>query len=173
MKFKIVACVNNSLSLGYNGNLMYHISNDLKNFKRITYDSVVIMGSKTFESLPNGALKNRINIVLTHNKNYNANDCIVVNSIEECVELCEREFNNKECYIIGGGKVYEEFFKNDLIDTVYLTEVSDNKEGDTFFPNVLFDNDNWRIFYQTDTQYDRQTKLNYFFRIYKKIVNKD
>lgn len=169
MKYKIVACINHALTLGKDDKLLYHISSDLKNFKTITSGGVIIMGSKTFESLPRKPLPNRINIVITRNKDYVAEGCIVVHSIEECVELCEREYQDKECYVIGGGKIYEEFINRDLVDTMYITEVNSNEDGDTYFPNVLMNTDKWRIFYQTDTQHDRPSKMNYFFRIYKEI----
>ena len=166
MKFKIIACINQNLCLGNEGKLCYHFSSDLKNFKNITLNSVVIMGRKTFESLPKRPLPHRTNIVITNNKEYKADGCIVVHSIEECVELCEREFYKIDCYVIGGGKIYEEFLSRDLVDTMYITEVTDTKEGDAYFPNVLMDS-KWRIFYRTDTQHDRPSELNYYFTIYK------
>lgn len=169
MKYKIVACINHALTLGKDGKLLYHIASDLQNFKRITNGGVVIMGSKTYESLPRKPLPNRINIVITRNEDYVAKGCIVVHSIEECIELCEREYHDKECYVIGGGKIYEEFINRRLVDTMYITEVNSFEEGDTYFPNVLMDSDTWRIFYQTDTQHDRPTRMNYFFRIYKEV----
>lgn len=128
---------------------------------------VVIMGRSTYESLPKKPLHGRINIVITRNKDYVADGCIVVHSIDECIELCEREYQNRDCYIIGGGKIYDEFIKKDLVDTMYITEVDSFSEGDTFFPNVLMDREKWRVFYQTDTLYDRVSRLNYFFTIYK------
>lgn len=169
MRFKIVACINHALALGNEGKLLFHIASDLQNFKSITLGGVVIMGSKTYESLPRKPLVNRVNIVITRNKNYVAEGCIVVHSIEECIELCERKYYDKDCYVIGGGKIYEEFIMRDLVDTMYITEVNNSDEGDTYFPNVLMNKDKWRIFYQTDTQFDRPSKMNYFFRIYKEV----
>lgn len=169
MRYKIVACINHSLTLGKEGKLLYNIKADLQNFKRITNGGVIIMGSKTYESLPRKPLSNRVNIIITRNKDYVANGCIVVHSIEECVELCEREYHDKECYVIGGGKIYEEFINRDLVDTMYITEVNSYEEGDTFFPNVIMGSDKWKIFYQTDTQHDRPSKLNYFFTIYRNV----
>lgn len=169
MKFKIVACINHALTLGNEGKLLYNIKADLQNFKRITNGSVIIMGSKTYESLPRKPLPNRINIVITRNKNYVAEGCVVLHSIEECIELCERQYHDKDCYVIGGGKIYEEFINRDLVDIMYITEVNSSEEGDTTFPNVLMDSEKWRIFYQSDTQHDRPSKLNYFFTIYKNV----
>jgi len=169
MKYKIIACINHSFALGHDGKLMYHMSNDLKNFKRITIDSVVIMGRKTYESLPNKPLPNRVNIIITSKENYSADGCFVVHSIDECIKLCEDMFSYKDCYIIGGGEIYNQFIERDLIDTMYITNVNDNEEGDSYFPNVLMDNDRWRIFYQSDTQFDRPSKKQYYFTIYKRV----
>lgn len=172
MKYKIIACINQNLTLGKDNELLYHIKSDLQNFKRITLDSVIIMGRNTYESLPKKPLPHRINIVITTDTNYKADGCIVVHSIEECIELCEREYNTFDCYVIGGGKIYNEFIERDLIDTMYITEVSDTQEGDSFFPNVLMD-EKWRIFYRSDTQYDRTCNLKHFFTIYKENKVKD
>ena len=173
MKYKIIACINQMLSLGKDNKLLYHISSDLQNFKRITLGGVVIMGKKTYDSLPKKPLLNRINIVITTDKNFNADGCIVVHSIEECIELCERMYHDKNCYVIGGGSVYQQFLDRNLVDTMYITEVTDSVEGDAYFPNVLMDRDKWSIFYRTDTQHDRPSKLNYFFTIYKENNNQE
>ena len=173
-KFNIIACINTNLVLGNNGDLLYHIKNDLKTFKSITLNSVIIMGRTTFESLPKRPLPNRINIVITSDKSYKVDNenVIVVNSIEECIEVCEcKEFDGFEFFVIGGGKVYQQFIDLDIVDKMYITEVTDTKEGDTYFPNVIFDTDKWRVFYQSETMIDKDSSLKYFFRIYKKYVN--
>ena len=173
MKFKVIACINHANTLGMNNKLLYHIKNDLANFKRITINNVIIMGRKTFESLPSKGLTNRINIVITSDESYKSDGCYVVHSIEECIKLCENEFSNLDCYVIGGGKVYEEFISLDLVDVMYITEVNDTLEGDAFFPNVLMDSDKWKLFYRSDTQYDRETNIKYFFNIYKRNILKN
>ena len=172
VKFNIIACVNTNLVLGDGNKLLYHISNDLKTFKMITLNSVVIMGRSTYESLPKRPLPNRLNIVITSNKDYKVEDgVIVVHSIEECIELCNSgKFGDVEFFVIGGGKIYQQFIDLDVIDKMYITEVTDNKNGDVYFPNVLMDSDKWRIFYQSDTFYDKPSGLKYFFRIYKRNV---
>ena len=167
MKFNIIACINQVLCLGKGYDLMYHISNDLKNFKSITLGGVIIMGKKTYDSLPKKPLSHRVNIVITSDKDFNPKDCIVVHSIEECIELCERMYHNVPCYVIGGASIYQQFIDRELVDTMYITEVIDTTEGDVYFPNVLMDTDKWRIFYRSDTQHDRINKLTYFFTIYK------
>lgn len=170
MKFKIIACVNEKLTLGNEGNLIYHIGNDMKNFKRMTTNNVVIMGRKTFESLPNQEpLPNRVNIIVTSNKEYcidsNYENVFIVHSIEDAINLCDAFYSDKDCFVIGGATLYQQFIEKDLVDTLYLTEVNDDADGDTYFPNVL---DNWYLFYQSYTQRQRSNELTYKFSIYKK-----
>lgn len=169
-RYNIIACINTNLVLGSEGKLVYHISNDLKTFKSITLNSVVIMGRKTYESLPKGKLPNRHNIIITSDRNYKVEGAYIVHSIDECIELCETMFKDYELFVIGGAKIYEQFIERDIVDKMYITEVTDCKEGDTHFPNVLI-GDNWRVFYQSQTMIDKSSNLKYFFRIYKRNVN--
>lgn len=172
MKFKIIACMNTNHVIGNNGELIYRIPNDLKNFKRITLNSVVIMGRNTFESLPNQRpLNHRINIIVTRNKDYNVDseydNLHIVHSLEDAMELCEAYYSNLDCYVIGGGQLYEESIEKDMVDTIYLTTVNDTADGDTYFPSIILDEE-WRVFYQSYTQRCRSQNLTYFFTILKK-----
>jgi dihydrofolate reductase len=169
-RYNIIACINTNLVLGKDGDLMYHISDDLKTFKTITLNSVVIMGRKTYESLPKGKLPNRHNIIITSDKEYKVDGAYIVHSIDECIELCETLFKGLELFVIGGAKIYQQFIERDIVDKMYITQVTDNKDGYTYFPNVLMD-DKWRIFYQSQTMLDKKTNLKYFFTIYKRNVN--
>ena len=173
MNYKLIACINNINALGSDNKLLFNIKNDLANFKRMTINNVVIMGRKTYETLPFKPLPNRVNIILTRDKNFKAKNCYVVNSIEECNSLCEKlseEYN--DFYVIGGGKVYSQFLENDLVDTMYLTEVNDVSDGDTYFPSEYMDDNKWRLFYCSDTQKDMEHNLLYNFKIYKKVIIK-
>lgn len=98
--FKIIACINQKRVLGNEGKLLYHIGNDLANFKRMTVGNVVIMGRKTFESLPNGVpLKDRVNIIITTDEEYGVDakfdNVYIVHSVEDAVELCDAFFSDK------------------------------------------------------------------------------
>lgn len=163
--FKIITCLNNKQYIGKDNTLLYHLKSDLQNFKRMTLNNVVIMGRKTFESLPHPLL-NRINIILTHDKNYKAKDCIICHSIEECIEICKNQFENKKYYVIGGSSIYKEFLDKDLVSTLYITKVDDDTEGDAIFP--LVDYTKWHLFYQSLTQQDEKP---YTFSIYYKNRN--
>ena len=163
-KFKIITCINYKNALGNKGELLYHIKNDLENFRRMTINNVVIMGRKTLESLPKGkGLPNRINIVISSDKNYKAENCIVCPSIDDAITLCEQEYQNMDWYVIGGGAIYTQFLERKLVDTIYLTEVIDDTVGDTFFPNFRED-ESWYCFYQSEAQHNEPP---YTFSIWK------
>lgn len=176
-KFKMIACANTNMVIGNDGNLLYHIPNDMKNFKRMTMDNVIIMGRKTFESLPNQQpLPNRINIIITNNLEYfvdsRLENVYIVHSLEEAYDLCINLFPEKEWFIIGGGNVYEQSLEKDLIDVCYLTIVNDTAEGDTSIPNLEM-NPNWKVFYRSNTQRYRHQELTYYFTILKRIKNEN
>lgn len=156
MKINLIAALSKNNCIGKNNDLVFHIKEDMKRFKDLTINNIVIMGSKTFESLPNGALPNRINIVVTHNKDYTIHPkegdrVLIVTSIEEAIKLYESWFYYedgvipcKKLFIIGGGTVYKYCLDNDLIDTMYLTIVDEEiKDGDTFFPN--YNEEQWEV----------------------------
>ena len=95
MKFIIIACVNELNYIGKDNKLLYTIKEDLNHFKNLTNGNVVIMGRKTYESLPKKPLPNRINIILTRDKNYVADGCIIANSVAECYNICKMYTNKK------------------------------------------------------------------------------
>lgn len=153
--FKIIACINQKRALGKDDKLLYTIKNDLANFKRQTLGNVVIMGRKTFESLPNGEpLKDRINIILTSNEEYGVSldfdNVYIVHSVKDVIELCEAFFSDKELFVIGGGEIYHQFMERNLVDELRLTIVEDDNGGDTFFPK--FDEKEWRTYYKSMLQ---------------------
>ena len=132
----IIAAMTANRVIGNKGKLPWHIPGDLGNFKSLTTGNVVIMGSTTYESLPSKGLPNRLNIVLTSNPakylDRVHDNLFFMPNIEKSLELAK--FPNKEIFIIGGGKVYEQFFP--LADRAYLSLVKGCCEGDAFFPDV-------------------------------------
>ncbi len=133
MTISMIAAVGKNYELGKNNDLIWHFSADMKFFKNITTGNTVVMGRKTFESLPH-ALPNRRNIVLTNNKELKIDGVEVCNSIDEVLELCK----NDNVFIIGGGKIYKEFLE--LSDKLYLTEIDDTcDDANVYFPS--FDKD--------------------------------
>jgi dihydrofolate reductase len=133
----IIAAIGKNRELGKDNKLIWHIPKDLKRFKKITSGTVVIMGRKTFESLGH-PLPDRVNIVITRDKNYQEKGVVVCHSIEEAIENPKSEIRNpklsNEIFIIGGGEIYRQGLK--YTDKLYLTVVDKEfPEADTFFPD--------------------------------------
>ncbi len=167
-KIKMIACVNNTLSLGDNGKLLYRIKDDLINFKNKTKNNVVVMGRKTYESLPIKPLPNRINIVISSNKQYAAKDCEVVASVAEAIELYRNKYSNLDLFVIGGGQIYKSFFDLNVVDEINLTLVNRNDESITKFPDV-FNCDNWQMCHKSEKMISSDNNLEYYFLDFKKI----
>lgn len=131
MTLSIIAAINRNRGLGRQNRLLYRLPNDLKRFKSLTTGHTVIMGRKTFESLPKGALPNRRNIVLSsQDRMYDRTECFYC--LDEALKACKGE---EEVFIIGGARLYSEAMP--LADKLYLTEVDDDKEpADVFFPEI-------------------------------------
>tara|TARA_B100000963_G_scaffold354855_1_gene372090 strand:- start:3399 stop:4283 length:885 start_codon:yes stop_codon:yes gene_type:complete len=125
----IVAASENDV-IGNDNKLIWHLSKDLIRFKNLTKGHHVIMGRKTFESMPK-ALPNRTNVVISRNKNYTAENIIVVNSIEDALKVCK---NDPQPFIIGGGEIYKLGLQ--YAKRIELTRVHHDFEGDTFFPEI-------------------------------------
>jgi dihydrofolate reductase len=169
--FKIIVCTNFKRAIGKDGNLLYHIKDDLTNFKKMTTGNVIIMGRKTFESLPGGKpLSNRINIILTTDVEYGVepdDNVFITHSVEETVELCQAFFSDKECFVIGGESIYKQFMDKNLVSEMRVTLVHDNTNGDTHFPE--YTEDEWRNYYDTSVmKSEDETPLLYSFHIFKK-----
>lgn len=132
----IVAKSKNNV-IGNNNKLPWNISEDMKRFKELTTGNVVIMGRKTYESLPEQfrPLPNRLNIVITRNPDYKPNGVMVYDDLQKAIL---KAGTNKEIFIIGGGEIYKEGLK--FADRLYITEVDGEFEGDTYFPEI---SSNW------------------------------
>ena len=126
----IVAIAENN-AIGKNNDLLWHIPEDMKRFKQITSGHKIIMGKRTYESLPYRPLKNRTNIVISDIPGDHYEDCVMAYSIEEALEHCTQD---EECFIIGGGMVYRQFLP--LADKLYITRVDKSFEADIFFPEI-------------------------------------
>lgn len=128
MTISMIAAVGKNLELGKNNDLIWHFSADMKFFKNTTTGNTVVMGRKTFESLPH-ALPNRRNIVLTNNKDLKIEGVEICYTIDEVLELCK----NDNVFIIGGGKIYSQFLE--YSDKLILTEIDDTcDDANVYFP---------------------------------------
>ena len=135
-KISLIAAIGKTTrAIGKNNQLLWKIPEDLQRFKKLTSGHPIIMGRKTFESIGR-PLPNRTNIVVTRNKNFTANGCIIVNSLESALEKAG-ETNREEIFIIGGAEIYNRALP--LADKLYLTIVESDAEGDAFFPEYQKD----------------------------------
>ena len=126
----IVAASENNV-IGKNNDLLWHLPDDLKHFKRTTRGHHVIAGRKTFESQGSKPLPGRTNIIVTRNADYHAEGCIVTDSLEKALEQVK---DDDEPFIIGGEQIYRMALP--MVDRIYLTRVHAELEGDTFFPEL-------------------------------------
>jgi dihydrofolate reductase len=129
----IIVAIAENYAIGLNNKLLWHISEDLKRFKRLTTGHTLIMGRNTFLSLPNGALPNRRHIVISDIPDDQFDGCEMAGSIEEALSLAGE---GHECFVIGGGMVYAQFLPK--AGKLYLTRVHQSFEADTFFPEIDF-----------------------------------
>ena len=128
----IIAAVDRRMAIGFQNKLLFWLPNDLKRFKALTTGNTIIMGRKTFESLPKGALPNRRNVVLSSNPEAECPGAEVFTSLEAALQSCRE---NEHVYIIGGESVYRQAIK--LADELCLTEIdSEAAQADAFFPFV-------------------------------------
>ena len=148
----IVAASENSV-IGYKNALPWHISEDLKNFKKITINHSVIMGRKTFESIGK-PLKDRRNIVISRDKTLKIEGVEVVNSLDDAV--CRTKDEN-EIFIIGGEQIYK--MAMPISTNMHITKVHNNIKGDAFFP--AFDENEWNILTQKDSETNEGLKFSF------------
>lgn len=157
----IIAAIGKNGELGKDNELIWHLPNDLKRFKKTTQGHHVIMGRKTFESLGK-PLPNRTTIIITRNPNYNVDGCITVNSLNAALKAAQADPNP---YILGGAEIYRQAIK--IADILDLTLVDANFEADSFFPKI--DSSNWQETSREDYKADDKHQYNYSFVTYKKV----
>ena len=146
---KAILAADKNWGIGYNNHLLVSIPSDMKFFRQTTTGKVVVMGRKTLESFPNGMpLKNRTNIVLTGNQNYQVKDAIVVHSEDELMEELKK-YDTDDIYVIGGESVYRMMLP--YCDTAYVTKIDRAFQADTFFPN-LDEVDEWEMTEESEEQ---------------------
>ena len=136
MSYSIIAAIGKNNELGKDNNLIWHLPNDLKFFKETTTGKTIVMGRKTFESLPR-MLPNRTHVVLSSSKDF-PSEVLVFSKLEDILEYFKN--NNEELFIIGGASIYKLFL--DYADKLYLTEIdAECKDADAYFP--IFDKDDF------------------------------
>lgn len=130
-KISAIAAMGKNNVIGKDNQLIWHIPEDLKRFKKITMGHPIIMGRKTFESIGN-PLPGRTNIIITRDEHFKVKNSIVVHSIDEAMER-GKQLDNEEIFVIGGGEIYNQALEQ--IDKLYLTLIDDERDGNVFFPD--------------------------------------
>lgn len=158
MTVSIIAAVAENGAIGYRNRLLYWLPNDLRRFKALTTGHTIVMGRRTFESLPKGALPNRRNLVLTRNAAFTAPGTEVFTSLEAALDACRD--SEDEVFVIGGASVYREALP--LADRLCLTLVHDTPaEADAFFP--MFSPTDWRVESEERHGADERHAFDYTF----------
>ena len=159
----LIVAADKNWAIGHENKLLVSIPADMKFFREMTTGKVVVMGRKTLESFPGGLpLKNRINVVLTKNKDYHVKDAVVVHSVEEALEELEK-YDTKDVYAIGGDTVYRQMLP--YCDTAHVTKIDHAYEADTYFPNLDEDKE-WEL--TADSEEQTYFDLEYRFLLYKR-----
>ena len=160
----VAACENNVI--GKDNDLIWNLPIDMNFFKETTKNHHVIMGRKNFESIPHKyrPLANRTNIIITRNRNYIAQDCLVVDSIKKAIEIAKKN-HDKEPFIIGGGAIYKLALQEDLVDRIYLTRIHHKFDGDTFFPEL---HQKWKEINRIKHEADAKHRYSFSFLIFEK-----
>jgi len=157
----IIVAVSEDLGIGKNNELLWHIPEDLKRFKEITYGKTVIMGKRTWESLPKKPLPGRKNIVITDIPYDDFSGAVKAHSIDDALNKCEKD---EEVFIIGGGSIYIQFMP--FADRLYITHVHKKSPADTWFPKI--DPGEWEVIRKEEHKEDNDTGIPYTFIIYEK-----
>lgn len=160
MQVSIVVAISDNRGIGAKGDLLWHLPADMKRFKEITYGHHVLMGRKTYESIPEKfrPLPGRVNIIVTRQQNYLAPGCKVVSSVQEGVDFA-RECGEQELMVIGGAEIYRQCLP--ITDKIYLTTVHHLFEkADAFFPQI---NTDWQNISETTYAADEKHAYRYTF----------
>jgi len=179
----IIAAIGKNNELGKNNKLLWKLPADMKHFRDTTRGHTVIMGRKTFESLPNGALPNRRNIVITRDEKYKAENIDVVNSIKKVLKMfsimpekihnsentkgldsdLHRNDNQEEFFVIGGAEIYKQTLP--FASRLYITHIDGAFDADTFFPEI---ETTWKETKKEDFKKDENNEFDYSFTVYEK-----
>jgi len=161
MKISIIVAIASNNAIGKDNDLLWHISADLQRFKKLTEGHYIIMGKRTYFSLPKRPLPNRTSMIITDVEGEEIDGCLMAYSIEEAISKMDR---NSENFIIGGGSIYEQFMP--YADKLYITKVHQDFEADTFFPEIP--SYEWSIVHKEDVIDDPQNEFAYTFEIYER-----
>ncbi len=158
----IIAAISENHALGKNNEMLWHLPDDFKRFKKVTLGHHVIMGRKTFESLGKKALPKRTNIIITRQPSYQASRIVLASSLTKALQIAKTDSNP---YILGGGQIYKEAMQ--YADVLDLTIVHHKFEADTFFPEI-----DPKVWKETSREFhakDDKHRYDFSFVMYKRI----
>jgi dihydrofolate reductase len=159
----VIAAIAKNNAIGKDNDLIWYLPADLKRFKKVTTGHYILMGRNTFESIGK-PLPNRTTIIITRNKNYSKEGCLIAGSIEEAIELAKEE---AQLFIIGGAQIYKEIMAKDLVDQLDITLVHSEFDADVYFPKI--DTNVWKEAVREDFKADEKNDYDYSFISYQKI----
>lgn len=162
MKISIIVAIGKNNEIGKDNDLLWHLGDDLKRFKKLTSNKVVIMGQKTYESLPIKPLPKRTNIIITDDPDSSFEGCVMVFSIDDAIQKAKYWDDSGEVFVIGGGSIYKQFI--DKADKLYITKVHESFEADTFFPDIS----EWTTIFREDHKKDENNDYDYSYLIMEK-----
>lgn len=154
----IIAAAAENNALGKDNELVWHLPDDFRRFKKLTSGHHIIMGRKTFESLPQ-PLPDRTHVVVTHREDYHPEDTVVVHSLDKAIEMSK---GDDQPFIIGGGEIYKQAI--DRADRIELTRVHETFEADTFFPEI--DESQWKLVSEEFHKKDEKHKYAFTYLTY-------
>ncbi len=158
----MIAAAGENNTLGKDGDLLWHLPDDFKRFKKLTTGHPIVMGRKTFDTFPE-LLPNRTHIIVTRQKDFKADGCIVVNSIEQALDAAKQAEGNDEICIIGGGQIYKLALPH--ADKIELTRIHHQFDGgDAFFPE--FDLEKWELIEEEYHPADDRHKQDFTYLTY-------
>jgi dihydrofolate reductase len=143
MKVSLIVAMDSNRGIGKNNDLMWHLPADMNFFKETTKNQIVVMGRKNYDSIPEKyrPLPNRLNVILTRNKDFKADNCLVFNTFDDCLTHFEQE-KERKVFIIGGGEIYKMALDSNFLNEMFITYVDGVFDADTFFPE--FDEQAWK-----------------------------
>ena len=156
----LIAAVAENNALGKDNQLLWHLPDDFKRFKTVTSGHYIIMGRKTFESFPK-PLPNRTHVIISRQKNYQPEGCLVVDSLLNAIAICPKD---EEIFIIGGGEIYKQSIE--IADKLDITKVHHTFEADTFFPKI--DLNKWKLRTTEFHPKDEKHPFDFSFQSYLK-----
>ena len=162
MNISIIVAITENNIIGRDNGMPWHLPADLKYFRERTTGHHIVMGRKTFESIGGGRpLPNRVSIIITKQKDYKANGCLIAHSLEEAIEIAKGQ---DELFIIGGKQIYDQSLA--LANKMYITRIHTHIDGDTSFPQ--YDENQWEMTSYTEREADGKNAYPLSFLVFEK-----